>query len=281
MNNKSLSEQVTYSTVLIKCRYKDGSDGSGTGFIMNLCCDKKTNKCIPVIITNKHVIENSAETFFEICKSDEDGNAIDEESISFCYKTEAWIPHPDLNIDLCCLPIGDTLNQLHENDLKVCYIALETDLIPTDKQLSELSAMEDVIMVGYPIGLSDQYNHKPIIRRGITSTHPSKDYQGKPETLLDIACFPGSSGSPVFIWYEGTYKDYNAVHIGNKIYLLGILYGIHQFDIYGDLKLCSLPNTTVPITHNQIPVNLGVMIKSKQIKAFEELLDNNQEVSNG
>lgn len=34
--------------------------------------------------------------------------------------------------------------------------------------------MEDVVMIGYPIGLSDTYNHKPIIRRGITASHPKK-----------------------------------------------------------------------------------------------------------
>ena len=35
----SISEKLTYSTVLIKCKYVDGSSGSGTGFIINLCND--------------------------------------------------------------------------------------------------------------------------------------------------------------------------------------------------------------------------------------------------
>ena len=36
MNKMSLSEMITYSTVLIRCEYANGTSGSGTGFIVNL-----------------------------------------------------------------------------------------------------------------------------------------------------------------------------------------------------------------------------------------------------
>ena len=64
---------------------------------------------------------------------------------------------------------------------KIFYVPLTTELIPDETVLSNLSAMEEVVMVGYPIGLSDMYNHKPIIRKGITSSHPKRNYQGKKE----------------------------------------------------------------------------------------------------
>lgn len=41
-SNMSISEMLTYSTVLINCQYADGSVGSGTGFIVNLCKKQKT-----------------------------------------------------------------------------------------------------------------------------------------------------------------------------------------------------------------------------------------------
>ncbi len=55
-------------------------------------------------------------------------------------------------------------------------------------------------MVGYPNGLWDK-SHDPadLLVRGITASHPEIDFCGKPELLVDIACFPGSSGSPVFV----------------------------------------------------------------------------------
>lgn len=61
-------------------------------------------------------------------------------------------------------------------------------------------------MIGYPNGLWDSQNNLPIIRRGITATSVKKDYNGKKEFLIDAAVFPGSSGSPVFIFNEGSYS---------------------------------------------------------------------------
>lgn len=272
MGKMSLSEMITYSTVLIRCQYSNGTSGSGTGFIVNLCHDKSSNMCIPVLITNIHVVKNSIKTVFEFCKADANGNPIDTEPFAFTYQGNAWIQHPDKSVDLCCLLLAEALKELQKNNTKVFYIPLETDLIPGQKNLAELSAMEEVVMVGYPIGLSDTYNHKPIIRRGITSSHPKKDYQGKKETLLDMACYPGSSGSPVFILNQGTYTIPTGIAMGNRIYLLGVLYGGHEFNAQGVLQFANLPYTPVPVT--RIPINLGIMIKAERILEFEKMFKN-------
>lgn len=269
MNKMGLSEMITYSTVLIHCKYNNGTEGSGTGFIINLCHNKDTDRCIPVLITNSHVVDNSIETKFEFCRSDNDGNPIDTESFSFVYTGNTWIHHPDKNIDLCCLLLGEMLNQIQGADIKIFYIPIETDIIPNQEQLKGLSAMEEVVMIGYPIGISDKYNHKPIIRRGITASHPGKDYQGKKESLLDMPCYPGSSGSPVFILNQGTYQTQNGFFIGDRIYFLGVLYGGPQFDAHGILQFAALPNFPTFVT--RIPINLGIMIKSEKILEFENM----------
>ena len=230
MNKMSLSEMITYSTVLIRCEYANGTSGSGTGFIINLCPDAEKHTCVPVLITNNHVVENSIKTVFEFCRANEQGEPIDTESFSITYEGNNCIHHPDPDVDLRCLLLAEVLRTLEKRNIKIFYIPLETRLIPNDKKLSELSAMEDVVMVGYPIGLSDQYNHKPVIRRGITSSHPRKDYQGKKETLLDVACYPGSSGSPVFILNQGAFPTKEGISVGNRVMLLGVLYGGHQFN---------------------------------------------------
>ena len=85
MKQMSLSEQMTYSTVLIRCKYKNGTAGTGTGFVINLCRDEAKGACVPVLITNNHVVENSIETVFEFCKADSDGNPIDIEPVSITY----------------------------------------------------------------------------------------------------------------------------------------------------------------------------------------------------
>lgn len=269
----SLSEIITYSTVLIRCKYNNGTEGSGTGFIVNLCTDEGANQCVPVLITNNHVVKDSIETVFELCKADADGNPIDTDPYTFTYtgNDDFWIHHPDSKVDLRCLPLAQALNQLQKEGKKIFYIPLETNLIPSKQQLEAMSAMEDVVMIGYPIGLSDKYNHKPIIRKGITSTHPNRDYQGEKETLLDIACYPGSSGSPVFILNQGAYSTENGISLGNRIHLLGILYGGHEFNAQGILTFANLPNTPMPISYTRIPINLGIMIKAERILEFENL----------
>lgn len=267
MLKMSTAEMLTYSTVLIRCEYSNGTTGSGTGFIINLCHDKESGKCVPVIVTNNHVVENSVKTVFEFCKADSEGNPIDTEPFLFTYNGNSWMHHPDANVDLRCLFLAEALNKLQENHIRVFFIPLETNLIPSSEVLESLSAIEDVVMVGYPIGLSDRYNHKPIVRRGITASHPRKDYQGKKETLLDMACFPGSSGSPVFILNQGSFTTPKGISFGNRVYLLGILYGGPQYNATGVLQFASLPNVPVPVT--SLPTNLGVMIKSERLLEFE------------
>ena len=269
----SLSEQLTYSTVLISCNYADGTSGCGTGFIIDLCYYKDTSMHIPVIITNNHVIENSVETSFEFCLKDDEGNPLDNQTFRVIYNGNAWIHHPDNDVDLTCLPFAQVLNETQQRNIKVFYIPLRTDLIAKQEQINQLSAMEEVIMLGYPIGLMDQFNHKPIIRKGITATHIKKDYQGKKEFLVDMACFPGSSGSPIFILNEGAYMQNNSLYAGSRLMLVGILYGGPQYSAQGELMLMDLPNTHQIVSKTQIPTNLGIAIKAERILDFETLFN--------
>ena len=267
MKTMSLSEKLTYSTVLIQCTYTDGSNGSGTGFIINIC--KKENTCIPVIITNNHVVENSIRTAFQFCMANDKGEPIDTEAQKIIYDGNEWKHHPDPTVDLRCLPIAGVLKQLDNVGKKVFYIPLELDLIPDETKLNELSALEEIVMVGYPIGLSDNYNHKPIIRKGSTATHPRNDYQGKKEILIDMPCYPGSSGSPVFILNEGSYTAPQGVCIGSRILFLGILYGGPEFTKTGTIIFNVSPREPRVLT--TIPINLGIMIKAQRILEFENL----------
>lgn len=267
----SLSEMITYSTVLIRCKYKDGTSGTGTGFIMDLCKDNEKNKSIPVIITNKHVVENNIECTFEFCLADSEGNPIDKEVHGVKYDNVEWIMHPNQDVDLCCLPLTQVLNLFNEKSIRIFYIPLETELIPTPDKVAQFSALENIVMIGYPIGLSDNYNHKPIIRRGSTATHLKNNYQGKNDFLVDMACFPGSSGSPIFILNEGSYQIGNTLYAGSRILLAGILYAGPQYSASGIISFSNLPNVPVPIVN--IPTNLGIAIKSSEILEFEKIFN--------
>lgn len=267
----TLSETITYSTTLLRCELATpGVLSMGTGFIMHLCVND--NSCIPVLITNKHVIENAVSCKFALCTRNPDGSPNDTDVKWIKVDVPgSWIMHPNPDIDLCCLPIGDIINRLIINDEPtVLYTALGTDIIPTQEEINNFSAMENIIMVGYPAGISDTYNNKPILRRGITATHIKYDYKNTKTFLIDAACFNGSSGSPVFILDEGAFLNKGALVAGGRIKFIGVLYAGPTFAVNGEIVFTTIP--TSPRTITQIPINLGIVIKASEILAFEPLL---------
>jgi len=208
--------------------------------------------------------------------SDGKGNPLNTEHIPLTYGDfeNIWIQHPDPSVDLCILPIAPILEQVQAQGLQPFYIALSTTFIPNYEQLSDLRAIEEVTMIGYPSGIWDTVNNMPVIRRGITATHPNVNYNGKDEIMIDAACFPGSSGSPVLIYNDNGYvtKNGNVVIGGARVYLLGILYAGPQFTATGDIQVVDVPTSNKPIAVSRIPMNLGVVIKAHRLLDFNPIL---------
>lgn len=273
--NLSLSEQLAYSTVRIECEYLDGSSGTGSGYFFRFKEDKANNTFIPVVITNKHVVKDAKKGKILFTKANANNEPIDTDHFGiFIDNFESfWKMHPDADVDLCSMPIAPFINAAKQQNINLFYIALDMSLIPNQNQLSELSALEDVVMVGYPNGIWDKINNKPIYRKGITATHPLTDYNGKKEFMIDAACFPGSSGSPVFIINEGGYRDKKGnTYLGrSRIFLLGTLYAGPQHTATGEIKIINVPTSQKPIILSSIPNNLGLIIKSERIKELENL----------
>jgi hypothetical protein len=273
--NLSISEQLTYSTVRIECVDLNGNQSTGTGYFFKFKVNQETGEHIPVVITNKHVIENAKDGRLIFTKATENNEPIDTEHYPVIFDNfeQQWIKHPKEDVDLCVLPMAPFLNQMTEKQINLFYIPLDMSILPTEEQLSDLSALEDVIMIGYPNGIWDQHNNKPILRKGVTATHPILDYNGKKEFLIDMACFPGSSGSPVFIFNEGGYRDKkgNTFMGKSRILFLGTLYAGPQHTATGEIKVVNISTSTKPIAISKIPNNLGLVIKHNRILELEKL----------
>lgn len=276
--NLSISEQLAYSTIRIECEYNDGNSGTGTGFFFDLLEDKEKKRCVPVIITNKHVINGANKGRLIFTKANNDNEPNDREHyIAYFNNFEAfWTKHPDLEVDLCAMPIAQVLNEVNIKGEKLFYIPLDMSLLPTEEQLKEISTLEEILMIGYPNGIWDSINNKPIFRKGVTATSPILDYNGKKEFLIDAACFPGSSGSPVFIFNEGGYRDKNGnMYMGrDRVILMGILYAGPQHTTTGEVRIIDVPTVQRPISISTIPNNLGLIIKSERIRELEKLFLN-------
>jgi hypothetical protein len=132
--------------------------------------------------------------------------------------------------------------------------------------------MEDVVMVGYPIGSIDMVNNLPLFRKGITATHPGIDFNGQPYGMIDIAAFPGSSGSPVAILNQGSYSSPGGITLGSRFYFLGVLFQGPVYNLDGTMEIIQVPTGQVSYLKPQMPCHVGIYIKSKTLLDFKRVL---------
>lgn len=272
-SNLTITEQLMYSTIRIECDLGGGAISTGTGFLFRFL--EENDKFIPAIVTNKHVVKGAVNGSFIFTLADDNGNPLNNKHEKFRFNNfeNLWIMHPDPSVDLCIMPIAPILTNAMNKGVNLFFISLDKSLIPSTEEINNLTAMEDIIMIGYPNGIWDSVNNLPILRRGVTATHPKIDYEGKQEFMIDAACYPGSSGSPVLLLNIGSFpmRD-GGIAMGNRIKLLGALYAGPQHTARGDIKIMNIPVRQEPVSISRIPNNLGIVIKASKIMDFEEIL---------
>lgn len=271
--DKNNSSGLINSTVRIECTRNDGENIVGTGFF----CDLEINEDgdpLTVIVTNKHVIERGIFCEIDIpvlFKDDTEGHVPLNINDNL---EEVWTSHEEKNIDLCVLNIAAFITKdfIQKNKiLRLNYNSIHPNLFPNKKELKTLEAIEEVIMIGYPEGIMDEVNIKPITRKGITATHPNVDYEDSPEFLIDIPSFEGSSGSPVFLYNRGSWIDHrNQIMVGDRIYFLGVLYA--GFDISMNGELVKATTNKMKMNEMKIHLNIGIVIKANKVMDFKDLL---------
>ncbi|WP_277657010.1 S1 family peptidase [Seleniivibrio woodruffii] len=270
MDNRLISKLV-HCTVRITTKTSNDMSKVGTGFYMAFLHNEKQS--VPVIVTNRHVIEDAIIGYICFTLADNNGNPSFGKQYTFSIDdfSSQCILHPDRSVDLAVFPVGGLLNNAKNAGIEPFYQTLSMTLIPSQAERATYSTIEDVIMIGYPNGLWDSTNNLPVIRKGITATHPNINFNGKPEFLTDIASFGGSSGSPVFIYNEGGYLDNNGnMLIGqSRLSLIGVHYAGTQSNIRGEIVIVTEPNAAKPIASTNIPNNIGVVINSNKIIDLE------------
>lgn len=266
------AEQLAHSTVRIECDMAEGGIGTGSGFFYSL--NRQGDQHVPVIITNKHVIEGAVRGRFTLTLQDDNGgpNVGATFPIQLDNFQSYWHPHPDPTVDLCAMPIAMLLNTAEQMNKKIFFVTFDQTLILSAAEIEDMMGMEEVTMVGYPNGLWDSVNNLPIFRRGVLATDYKRNWNGKKEFLIDAACFPGSSGSPVLLFNVGSYQTRKGNFFGtSRIKLLGVLYAGPQHTIAGDIQIVTVPTQQKAVSVACIPNNLGIIIKAEQLLAFENM----------
>lgn len=267
MEEYTIFEQLTYSTVRIEAA-NSTSISTGSAFIVNYEIDG--NNCL-FLVTNKHVVKGFEFGTFIFTIADASGNpTLLTHKINVPQFESAWIMHQDPNIDLCIMPLGPILNLLDKQQIKVFFCSLPISIIPTEEEKEQIDAVEEVYMIGYPNGLFDSKNNKPIVRKGITATEFSNNYNGKREFLIDMQVFPGSSGSPVILFDKYGYTDKKGNYYLDKkrIHLMGIVHAVFQKNAQGTLQPIQIPTATTVISNTPIPIGLGIVVKSECLQDF-------------
>ncbi len=259
------SEKLLFATLRIISNGK-----VGTGFIFNFSNNSKST-IFPVLITNKHVIsekeQTNIETFIHIGSSDL--KSVTDESIKLSLNSD-WVFHP--SEDLACTPLQPLFDLIPKKLQKSMFFRnLDEDLIYNDTQLKELNTIEDVVMIGYPNGIYDTKNNFPVIRKGITASHPATDYLGKNRGLIDMSCIAGSSGSPILIYNEGVHTNkIGETRIGGRRILLGVLVEAYYQNIAGDIIVEEIPTQQISKSVTRIPINLGIYIKAEELLVLKK-----------
>ena len=263
-------EQVMFSTILIKSVLPSGEISTATGFIYTYQIDDMQ---IPVIVTNKHVANSKMKTsHFKFHTGNFDQKQIYDEKYDLTYNKPFIIEHQLL--DLSIIPIAPLLSHIKEKDNKdIFYIGLRKENVIQKEALKDLTAFEDLLMVGYPKGLYDETNYLPIFRTGKTASHPFFDFNSIGIGLSDLSVYEGSSGSPVFLYNSGAYysKKRKTMLVGGRIELLGINSSVYTSENKGQLRVITSTQAIVQPVYNE-KIDIGVYIKAHHLNDFEEQL---------
>jgi hypothetical protein len=281
INPQSISEQLLFSTVRIEAIKTNGHKSTGTAFHYTL--ELGQGRQIKLLVTNKHVIANTKSGSFFLHEGQQSGEQFIPSGKSLYVHLDSfeqwWIPHPQKDIDLCAMPLQPLIENAATQGKSIYHKSITAEIIPSLKDLEDLRAVESILMVGYPNGLWDTTNNLPLVRRGITATHPAIDFKGRPISVIDMACFPGSSGSPVLIVDEGSYVNKAGCLMAgvNRLICLGVLYAGPSFTAKGEIITKEIPteDTEVPtgnISLSQTPVmiHLGYIVKARELIVLGE-----------
>jgi len=277
-SGNQILDNLRYATERLTVINKAGEANVGTGFFFVTRLDEKTS--YPLLVTNKHMIcdgdgnENWMSLSFNVNKAGVNGEPIFGETVTITFKNtpdQFRLVHPDA--DLCAFPIWSVIDSYEKQGVTLCYRYFPEELIPDKNDFAIISSIEEILMVGYPDGVSDEVHNLPIVRRGITATDYKIDYNGRKEFLIDASIFKGSSGSPIVICNIGSYNDAEGqLCLGNRVLFLGIQYrgefSKYQNNIYIRDNNGVFRNT--PDVLSTYFNDLGFCVKSECLLYFKE-----------
>ncbi len=268
---KTFLEYVLFSTLRIQLIDEHNNDnGIGTGFLIKADIGHNDLSTI-LLITNKHVLKDSPKFLINFHHRKNNLNEPDLDKVfpflALGYDL-AYTEHPDPNIDLACVNISDIIQK---NKKTIYFQAMDTTIL-SDFNEPYLDVANRVIFFGYPENRFDQKHNLPIVRTGITASHPKIDFNNISQFLIDAQVFLGSSGSPVFLDLNDARFSQGEIkfEVGKPNYKL---IGVVSATMIKDNIIKHIETKTIDIA--QEVIGLGIVFKSTAlIELINEAIKN-------
>jgi S1-C subfamily serine protease len=261
MEVNSPTKKLLFNTVRVDTELEDGSEGSGTAFVID---HTHAGGTTTFIVTNRHVVENVRRGGLVFTQKLNGQPILGQRfQLNIDDFPHAWFLHPDPEIDLAIVPMRPLEQAARDQGVELYYHAIDTRLAPDAAQLRALDALEEVLFVGYPSGVWDQTNLMPILRRGTTATPMLLDFEGRKEFLVDAAVYPGSSGSPVFVYQPDSGRP--AVRNGRKFLFAGVIAAVFFREEANHLVSVPVPANNNGMVMGSEMIDLGLVIKAQSV----------------
>ncbi len=217
-----IAESWLHSTVLIE----NEKGRKGTGFLVRRMMDRPMGKIF--LVTNKHVIgldhESRTKTnWFTLYLNvrDEKGKIRGDSLFVAVHghrPTSQWPlmyrEHPDPEVDVLAVDISVLWYASGATKYWPNHAWADYSQFATREKLGKfgITIGDEVMVIGYPLGLTHRETNFPLVRSGIIATRIGEEFEAdvlesngakRKKTirgfLVDCAMIPGSSGSPVVL----------------------------------------------------------------------------------
>nr|WP_296750381.1 serine protease [Thioalkalivibrio sp.] len=261
MDVNSLSKKLLFNTVRVDTVLEDGSEGSGTAFVVS---HTHRRGSFTFIVTNRHLVEGVRSGGLVFTQKRNGQPLIGQRfQLNIDDFPHAWFLHPDPEVDLAIVPMRPLEQAARDQGVELYYHVIDSRLCPDAAALRALDALEEILFVGYPSGVWDHVNLMPIMRRGTTATPMFLDFEGRSEFLIDAAVYPGSSGSPVFVYQPDFMRPTQSV--GRKFMFAGVIAAVFFREETNELVPGPVPATPgVTVTTAEM-IDLGLVIKAQAV----------------
>jgi S1-C subfamily serine protease len=263
----SIAKRLLFSTVRVDTELEDGSQGSGTAFIITHSHAKGTT---PFVVTNRHLVEGVRRGGLVFTRGAAGRPALGQRfQLNIEEFPAAWFFHPDASVDLALVPLRPLERAARALGVELYYHAVDSSRIPDAATTRGFDALEDVLFVGYPSGVWDHVNLMPILRRGTTATPLELDFEGHKQFLIDAAVYPGSSGSPVFVMRSDARRSH--LPNGRTIWFAGVIAAVFFREEPDTLVPRPVPTHAPPRSVCSEMIDLGLVIKSESVREVIEV----------